>query len=222
MSQPDFELTRIVSALFEENAFVVRLRDRADAVVIDPGLEPEKIIDHLDAQDIRPAAILLTHGHCDHIAGIAALKERWGDCPVVVGRQDADKLTDAAKNLSADFGLPLCFAPADATVEEGDVYSAAGIGWRVRHVPGHSAGHVVYLWDEPRPMIVMVGDVIFAGGIGRTDFADGDFDLLIRGIREKLFTLPDDAILWPGHGPATTVGREKRTNPFVGQRAGET
>jgi hydroxyacylglutathione hydrolase len=102
------------------------------------------------------------------------------------------------------------------TVNDGDVYQAAGFELHVLAIPGHSAGHVVYVWRSHDPQIVFVGDVIFAGSVGRTDFPDGDFDALAAGIRAKLFTLPDDTVLYSGHGPATTVGVEKRENPFVG------
>jgi glyoxylase-like metal-dependent hydrolase (beta-lactamase superfamily II) len=105
---------------------------------------------------------------------------------------------------------------ADATVQDGDIYEAAGFDWQVRTIPGHTLGHVVYLWEGQDPPVVFVGDVIFAGSIGRTDFPDGDHRQLVLGIRSKLFTLPDETILYPGHGPATTVGEEKRNNPFAG------
>jgi glyoxylase-like metal-dependent hydrolase (beta-lactamase superfamily II) len=100
------------------------------------------------------------------------------------------------------------------------VYSAAGIDLEVAHIPGHSSGHVVFIWRGARPIVVFGGDVLFAGSIGRTDFPDGSFEELAAGIHTKLFTLPDDTIVLPGHGPATTVGDEKRTNPFVGAPAG--
>lgn len=219
MSPPQFNIARIVSAAFEENCYVASLEGRNEAVVIDPGLEPERILEHLDAQGLQPAAILITHGHSDHIGGLAALKERWPDCPTVIGADDADKLDDPMGNLSAVFGLPLRLGKADVIVRDGEVYSAAGFDWQVRSIPGHSAGHVVYLWDAPRPAIVLVGDVIFSGSVGRSDFPDGDFRLLAEGIHAKLFTLPDDTILLPGHGPQTTVGQEKRSNPFVGLHA---
>jgi len=126
------------------------------------------------------------------------------------------KLTDAILNLSAAFGMGITSPPADVTLRDGDTYSAAGFDLEAREIPGHSRGHVIYLWMGQDPPIAFVGDVIFAGSIGRTDFPDGDFRQLIDGIRQKLFTLPDETILLSGHGPETTVGREKRTNPFVG------
>jgi glyoxylase-like metal-dependent hydrolase (beta-lactamase superfamily II) len=105
-------------------------------------------------------------------------------------------------------------------VDEGDVVEAAGLVMDVLEIPGHSIGHVVYLVRETSPLVVIGGDVLFAGSIGRTDFPDGSFEQLQRGIHEKLFTLPDDTRILPGHGPLTTIGREKRTNPFVGAPAG--
>ena len=216
MKQPDLQLTTIVSQPFEQNAYVAQLRDRTDCVVIDPGLEPEKIVRHLEKAGLTPTAILITHGHSDHIGGNAAIKKRWPHCLLVIGADDAPKLGDPWLNLSAGFGTPLVSPPADLTVNDGDTYDAAGFEWQVRSIPGHTTGHVVYLWEGQEPPVVMVGDVIFAGSIGRTDFPDGDQRQLVLGIRSKLFTLPDATILLPGHGTPTTVGAEKRGNPFAG------
>jgi glyoxylase-like metal-dependent hydrolase (beta-lactamase superfamily II) len=125
-------------------------------------------------------------------------------------------LTDPAGNLSAMLGARLVSPAADVLVREGDIYSAAGFDLTVLELPGHSAGHVVYLWRDHAPALAFVGDVIMAGSVGRTDFPDGDFGQLADGIRAKLFSLPDDTALYSGHGPPTTVGTEKRDNPFVG------
>jgi len=215
MIPPNLVLATVVSELFEENCYIAQLEGRDDCLVIDPGLQPDEILAYLDQHHLVPGAILNTHGHADHIAGNAALKERWPTCPLVVGAEDAAKLTSAAQNLSAGFGFRLVSPPADVLLRGGDTYAAAGFTLQVLAIPGHSAGHVVYLWKEHSPPVAFVGDVIFSGSIGRTDFPDGDFDTLLTGIREKLFTLPDDTVLLSGHGPATTVGREKRTNPFL-------
>ena len=216
MKPPEMHLTTIVSIPFEENTYVAHLEGRDDCLVVDPGLEPEKILGHLDRHGLVPAAILNTHGHSDHIAGNAALKRRWSDCPLVIGEGDAAKLTDPALNLSAAFGMPVTSPPADVTVRDGDTYAAAGFELEVFEIPGHSLGHVVYLCHDHRPPVAFVGDVVFSGSIGRTDFPDGDFRQLAEGIHAKLFTLPEETMLLSGHGPPTTVGREKRTNPFVG------
>jgi glyoxylase-like metal-dependent hydrolase (beta-lactamase superfamily II) len=185
-------------------------------VIVDPGLEPDPIIELLERQGWTPAAILNTHGHADHIAGNAAMKERWPAAPLLIGQGDASKLTDPVGNLSAGFGVPLVSPPADRTVREGEVLDLAGIRWTVLDTPGHSSGHVVFVAKELSPMIVLGGDVLFAGNVGRSDFPDSDPEALVASIREKLFTLPDETMVLPGHGPMTTVGRERRTNPFVG------
>ena len=220
MKHPETQIATILSIPFEENAYVARLEGRRDCLIFDPGLEPEKIIQYLESEELEPAAILNTHGHADHIGGNATLKQRWPDCPLVIGSAEADKLTDARLNLSATFGAAVTSPPAEVTVEDGETYSAAGLALAVRLTPGHSRGHVVYLWEDAREPVVFVGDVIFAGSIGRTDFPDGDFQQLQTAIQTKLFTLPDETILLPGHGPPTTVGQEKRTNPFVGLGGG--
>ncbi|REJ65314.1 MAG: MBL fold metallo-hydrolase [Planctomycetota bacterium] len=220
VDHPQAELEIIVSVPFDENTLIARLADRHDCLVVDPGLEPEKILDFLEPRQLEPAAILNTHGHSDHIAGNAALKERWPDAPLVIGHGDEEKLTDPRKNLSAAFGLSLVSPPADQLLREGEPFAAAGFELTVREIPGHSAGHIVLIWEAHPPAVVFGGDVLFAGSIGRTDFPDGSLEALTSGIHTKLFTLPDDTLVLPGHGPVTTIGREKATNPFVGAPAG--
>lgn len=216
VKQPDLQLTTVLSHPFEQNTYIANLQGRTDCIVVDPGLEPDKILRELDRQQLTPAAILNTHGHSDHIAGNVAIKKRWPACPVVIGVADAPKLVDPWLNLSANFGVPIVCPAADVTVGDGDTYEAAGFELQVRTIPGHTSGHVVFLWEGQEPPVVFVGDVIFAGSIGRTDFPDGNHRQLILGIRSKLFTLPDETILLSGHGEPTTVGEEKRSNPFVG------
>ena len=208
--------TTVVSELFEENCYLAYLDGRSDCLVIDPGLDPDRIFDELDRRKLVPAAILDTHGHADHIAGNGELKRRWPDCPLLIGTADAPKLTDAMLNLSEPFGMGLVSPPADLTVDDGDRIQYAGIELEVLAIPGHSVGEVVFLARSNTPPVAFVGDVIFSGSVGRSDFPDGDCDALIEGIRSRLFTLPDATVLLSGHGPATTVGREKRFNPFVG------
>jgi glyoxylase-like metal-dependent hydrolase (beta-lactamase superfamily II) len=203
--------------MFDQNAYLITLPGRRDAVVVDPGLEPDAILDEFAALGVEPAAILNTHGHADHIAGNAAMKDRWPASPLIIGAGDAHKLTDPVANLSAGYGVPLVSPKEDRTVVEGDVLDLAGIRWTVRETPGHSRGHIVFIARELSPMIVVGGDVLFAGSVGRTDFPDGDAAELGASIRDKLFTLPDDAIVLTGHGPTTTTGREKRSNPYVGR-----
>ena len=209
------QIHTIESMPFAENTYVVWLPDRKDVLVIDPGLEPELILDFLREHALTPAAILNTHGHGDHIGGNAALKAAFPDAPLVIGANEAALLTDATANLSAPFGSPITSPPADQLVHEGDVVDAAEIRLEVLDVPGHSPGHVVFVYRDT-PCLVFGGDVLFRDSIGRYDFPNSNGRLLYEGIRTKLFTLPADTVVYPGHGPTTTIGREKRSNPFVG------
>jgi glyoxylase-like metal-dependent hydrolase (beta-lactamase superfamily II) len=200
---------------FAENTYVVWLPPRQEVLVVDPGLEPDLILNFLRAEELTPAAILNTHGHGDHIGGNAALKEAYPQAPLIIGADEAPLLSDAYANLSAPFGMPITSPPADSLAREGEVVEAAGIRLEVLEVPGHSPGHIVFLYRD-RPCVVFGGDVLFRGSIGRYDFPNSDGPLLLQGIRTKLFPLPDDTVIYPGHGPVTTIGHEKRTNPFVG------
>jgi glyoxylase-like metal-dependent hydrolase (beta-lactamase superfamily II) len=212
----DLRIAAVESMPFAENTYIAWRAGRADAVVVDPGFEPEAVLDRLRAEGLTATLILNTHGHVDHIAGNEALKAAFPDAPLIIGAGDAAMLTDPMLNLSGLAGLPVMSPPADRTVREGDVLEAAGLRMEVLDIPGHSPGHVVFVLRDGR--LVFGGDVLFAGSIGRTDFPGGDLDLLLGGIRAKLWPLPDDTRVLPGHGPPTTIGGEKRSNPFLAAR----
>jgi hydroxyacylglutathione hydrolase len=145
------------------------------------------------------------------------MKDAFPDVPLVIGRNEARLLTDPQANLSAPFGMPIVSPKADRLVDDGERLDLAGFSFLVREIPGHSPGSVVFIADAETPPFVLAGDVLFAGSVGRTDFPGGSASTLFSGIRNKLFVLPDETIIIPGHGPMTTVGREKRENPFVGE-----
>jgi glyoxylase-like metal-dependent hydrolase (beta-lactamase superfamily II) len=208
------EIHTLLSMPFGENTYIAWIPPRHDALVVDPGLQPESILDFLQEHELKPAVILNTHGHADHIGGNAALKAAYPSAPIIIGADEKDLLTDANANLSAPFGMPITSPPADRLVKEGEAIDAAGVTLEVLEVPGHSPGHVVYL-VRGEPCILFGGDVLFRGGIGRYDFPGSDGELLFSGIRQKLYTLPPSTVVYPGHGPVTTIGHERRTNPFV-------
>ncbi len=209
------EVACVESQPFGQNTYIVRRTDDTRCLVIDPGFEPGAIVDWIEAHGLQPVAILLTHGHSDHIAGNGFLRDRWPALPILIDKNDAAKLTNPAGNLSAAFGMPLVSPPADRLLDHGERLAEAGLDLSVREIPGHSRGHVVFMVEGVAPVVVFGGDVLFREGVGRSDFPDGDPAVLAAGIREHLYGLPDDAIVYPGHGGPTTIGHERRHNPFV-------
>jgi len=214
VSQPNYTIEVIESAPFGQNAFVLWQEGRTDAIVFDPGFDSRSILQLLERRKLRLAAILDTHGHIDHIAGNAALKQAHPDAPLVIGRNEIAALSDADVNLSRPFGIPITSPPPDRLVDDGEKIEIAGFSFEVREIPGHSPGSVVFVCTAYDPPFVIGGDVLFAGSIGRTDLG-GDYEQLMSGIFAKLLNLPDQTKVYPGHGPATTIGQEKRTNPFL-------
>lgn len=205
----------IVSQPFEEVSYVVHQPEQAECFVVDPGFQPERLIQRIEQEELEVVAILNTHGHVDHIAGNAALKERYPSAPLIVGANEARLLTDPFLNLSAMGGQAIISPTADLLVHDGQTLEVIGLSLEVREIPGHSPGHVVYVWKEGDPPVVFGGDVLFAGSVGRFDFPGGNGELLIQGIHDKLYTLPDHTVVYPGHGLPTTIGEEKQTNPFT-------
>lgn len=220
MSQLQLSVECVVSEPFAENTYVLFPRGKSDCVIVDPGLEPDKIEQLVARYQLTPVAILNTHGHSDHIAGNGHCKQCWPHAELIIGEDDAPKLTDADLNLSAPFGFHIISPPADRVVRHGDRLELAELELEVIATPGHSRGHVIFLCKQVAPWIVLGGDVLFQGSVGRTDFPDGNTRDLTSAIHRHLFSLPPETRVYPGHGPATTIGQEIRTNPFVGIPAG--
>ena len=219
MTEAEYTIESVESRPFAENSYVIWRPGRQDAIVIDPGFDTESILEIVSEAGLQLAAILNTHGHADHIAGNEAMKAAFPDAPLVIGRNEAFLLGNPEANLSAPFGLPISSPAAEKLVDDGERLQLAGFNFEVREIPGHSPGSVVFVCDDFSPPFVFGGDVLFAGSIGRTDLG-GDMPQLLSGIRTKLFKLPDDTVIYPGHGRPTTIGEEKRSNPFVGESAG--
>jgi len=203
-------ITRIVLGPFATNCYIVA-DETQHALIIDPGEPSNLLVETVNRQGLLVVGVVNTHGHGDHIAGNALLKSKFG-CPLMVHRLDASMLTDAHANLSAFIG-PDCIEspPADRLLEEGDSVQVGAETFRIIHTPGHSPGGICLLNNG----VIFSGDTLFAGSIGRTDFPGSSYEQLIHSIESRLLCLPDDTVVYPGHGPETTIGEERQNNPWL-------
>jgi len=200
----------------QANCVLVGDREAGVVAVIDPGGEAERIHDRVTKSGLRPAMILHTHGHLDHAGGTADLARRIGSgVPIGLHRDELD-LYRGLSMQARMFGLEVENPPEPSLwLEHGQLVDLGRLTLEVRHTPGHSPGGVAFVISGAPEPTAIVGDVLFAGSIGRTDLFGGSFPVLERSIREQLYSLPDDTRIITGHGPDTTVGRERTTNPFV-------
>jgi len=210
------EFTILPVTPYQQNCSLVWDTDNR-AALIDPGGEAERLLAEVAARGLTLEKILLTHGHLDHVGAAAELRDALG-IPII-GPQREDRFwLDVLPQQAEMFGFPplLVFSP-DQWLEDGDTVEVGSVRFDVLHCPGHTPGHVVFYQPETR--LAFVGDVLFKGSIGRSDFPRGDHAALIRSIREKLFPLGNDVRFVPGHGAMSTFGHERRDNPFVGDDA---
>jgi len=208
------KIDRFILGDFETNCYVVRVDEAAkDCLIIDPGFDAQQVVDFLVERELNPVAVVLTHGHADHIVGVEVFRRQFATVRVYIHTLDATMLMNSAANLSSLVGRPYMAEPADVLLEDGETVEQAGIRLEVLHTPGHTPGGIcLYARQEG---LAFVGDTLFADSVGRTDFPGGDMGQLIRGIKSKLLTLPDNTVVYPGHGMRSTIGREKRANPFL-------
>lgn len=199
-------------AVFAQNGMLVWLDGQADAWIVDPGLppQPEEMLETIERHELTRLAIVLTHCHADHIAGIRPLREALGDVPIVCPEGEATLLTSAEANLSAALGFPIQAPPADDLVRPGESMALGELMWSILDVAGHSPGGVAYHCAAVG--VVLVGDALFAESIGRYDFPHSDRTRLLRNIDRNLLSLPDHTTIYPGHGPRATIGQVKMSN----------
>ena len=219
-------IEEITVTAFQQHTRIVGCEETKQAICIDPGDEAERIVETLERRGLELQAIALTHAHLDHVGGVAALKKLQPEAKINLHKGD-EFLYQALPEQPAWIGIPraqwaaLGFTfeeppPVDHYWTDGEKYAVGKLEFEVRHCPGHTPGHVVLY--EPNEQAVFVGDVLFAGSIGRTDLPGGSTEELLNSIRNKLMTLDNDVKVYSGHGPVTTIGEERLTNPFLTHR----
>jgi glyoxylase-like metal-dependent hydrolase (beta-lactamase superfamily II) len=209
----DWKVQTLTVGPLQMNAYLIWSAATSEAILVDPGAEPETLRSAVVATGCRLQYLLCTHGHFDHVGAATELQQTW-DLPLRCHRAD-EPIIAAMPQVQSAYGFPSSGLPRLAPdLDQGQEIPFAGGGLTVRHVPGHSPGHVMFVL----PDVALVGDCIFLGSVGRTDLPGGSFAALAQSIRQEIYTLPDAVRLLPGHGPPTTVGQEKNTNPFVNPR----
>lgn len=195
----------------QTNCFFLINEDTKEVLVIDPADHAQKIIEWMKSENLKPVAILLTHGHFDHIMGVEGIRKEYG-IPVYASRDEVDVLAKPQLNVSTMMGAYLSMK-ADELFADGDVLELAGMKLKVISTPGHTIGSVCFYIEEEK--VLISGDTLFEASVGRTDFPTGSSRQLIESIKTRLFILPDDTSVFPGHGGITSIGYEKLHNPFV-------
>ncbi len=194
-----------------ENCYIVGCEETMEVAVIDPGGNPRAIVSMLEENNLKAIYIINTHGHIDHIGGNKGVKDATG-AKILIHEKDAKMLVNPASNFSFLFGSKVISPPADQLIDEGDIIKIGNtVELQVIYTPGHSPGGICLKTEN----IIFVGDTLFQGSIGRTDFPGGSHKQLIQMINEKLLCYADEVVCYPGHGPATTIGYERNHNPFL-------
>lgn len=194
----------------QSNCYLILHNEQKHCVIVDPGADPQFIIKKIDETGCKPVLLINTHGHVDHIGGNKVIKEHY-QIPLAIHTSDAQMLVDPEANLSSFIQLAVTSPPADILLNDGDTLDFADTKIEVRHTPGHSPGGISLLIENH----LITGDALFLGTIGRTDLPGCSHETLIEAIKSKILSLPDDVIVYPGHGPTTTVGEERQNNPYL-------
>lgn len=197
------------------NCYIVTDGSSEKAMVIDPGGNGADIVAEIEKRGLKPVLIVDTHGHIDHILANPDLKSVYPDAELCIHEADAALLTNPQRNLSLFVGRDFTSPSADRLLEEGDELEVGELKFKVIHIPGHTEGGICLFCQDETPPVLFSGDTLFQFSIGRTDFPGGSYKKLVNGIKEKLLVLPSETVVYPGHGPQTTIGAEKRNNPFL-------
>ncbi len=206
-------IEKFVLGPLETNCYVIR--SNGECWVVDPGMWAESLMEFLTREDAEPSRILLTHGHGDHIAGIEQIRQSIPEIRICCPADDANMLTDPVANMSGVVAMNLTAPPADELLRPRQTLQCGQSSWKLLDTSGHTPGGVSYYCQDES--VVLTGDALFAGGIGRFDIPNASGETLIANIRVNLLSLPDETRVLPGHGPETTIGAERRNNPFLAE-----
>ena len=207
----DLSIQTCTLGQWQTNCYVVTVGKRC--WIVDAGFDPEQMLAFIQEESLSVEQVVLTHAHLDHIAGLHDVRRAFPDVPILIHADETDFLTDTRLNLSAAIAMPVVAPEATGTLKHGDTLTLAGVVFEIRHTPGHSPGGItLYQADSG---VALVGDTLFSGSIGRYDFPTSDGPALMKSIGEQIMTLPDQTQVLPGHGPASTVGNERASNPFL-------
>ncbi len=200
----------MAAGIYAANCYIVYSEKTKDGIIVDPGGDSDDILDFINERTINIDYIILTHGHGDHIGGVISLINKL-KVPLLIHEEDIDMISDANMNLSNIMPSGPVELKADRLLKDGDIIKFGDLEAEIIHTPGHTKGGIsIKIGDN-----LITGDTLFQGSIGRTDLIGGDYDTIISSIKEKLLIFPDHTIVWPGHGAESTVGIEKRNNPFL-------
>lgn len=204
------KIIRIPAGIYAANCYIVYSTQTNKGIIVDPGGDVDRILEIIEEKKLSIEYIVLTHGHGDHIGGVVDLLSTL-KVPLLVHKQDLNMISDAKINLSNTMSIGAVELKADKLLKDGDLIEFGELKAEVIHTPGHTKGGICIKIEDN----ILTGDTLFQGSIGRTDLPGGDYDTIINSIKEKLLIYPDDTILWPGHGIQSTIGSEKRNNPFL-------
>ena len=206
-------IKKLAVGFLETNCYIVGCERTKKAFIVDPGAESSRIIEEIKKEHLNPIYIINTHGHGDHIGANKNIKQEFGDLKILIHANDKDMLTDASKNLSADFAMNYVSPPADLVLNGGEIIEVGSLKLEILFTPGHTPGGISIFIKKEKT--VFTGDALFAGSVGRTDLPLSSGVDLIRAIKEKLMILDSDVVIYPGHGSDSTIGNERANNPFL-------
>ncbi len=204
------KLVRVQAGVYAVNCYIIYCEEKKEGIIVDPGGDVDTILDYIRENGLNIKYLILTHGHGDHIGGLKELKEKL-NAKIAIHEEDAEMLKDASKNLSSQMPMQKVELEADILLSEGDIIEFGNEIAKVIHTPGHTRGGICLVINDS----IITGDTLFAGSIGRTDLYGGDYDTLIKSIKEKLMIYPDETKIYPGHGSPSTIGKERHRNPFL-------